>query len=479
MPLIRFIVCATLLASSFTVFKAADAQSIDLFNSFTDTQGANGLSYLGFGDSRPINTTNPSQEIINLLFFSEPPEFFGAGPLFAQSDFFPHIQAAEEGYLLLHPEATPGGALGAAVAFTASESNTLLLSGDFARANAARNLGNGVEVGIYLNGDLLNPIFESSISSDHDVDLSNVFSGTSNVSFNEIVSVEAGDRVEFTVFTGPQGTDQGFDGTALRASITAVSEPIDLFSSFTDTQGANGLSYLGFGDSRPINTTNPSQEIINLLFFSEPPEFFGAGPLFAQSDFFPHIQAAEEGYLLLHPEATPGGALGAAVAFTASESNTLLLSGDFARANAARNLGNGVEVGIYLNGDLLNPIFESSISSDHDVDLSNVFSGTSNVSFNEIVSVEAGDRVEFTVFTGPQGTDQGFDGTALRASITTVPQPPILGDVNLDGAVNFFDIAPFIAVLSAQEFQAEADVDLNGEVNFFDIAPFIDILSKL
>ena len=54
---------------------------------------------------------------------------------------------------------------------------------------------------------------------------------------------------------------------------------------------------------------------------------------------------------------------------------------------------------------------------------------------------------------------------------------PMLGDVNLDGSVNFFDIAPFIAVLSAGPFQAEADIDQNGEVNFFDIAPFIDLLS--
>jgi len=187
MRLNRFFVYAVLFVSV-TVFNPA---------SFGETQGSNGLTYLGYGDNRSTNITNPSQEILNLGFFAEPP--FGNGPIFAQTDLFPHVQAVEEGYLLMHPEATPGGALGAAVAFTVSERSILRLSGDFARANVARNHGNGVDVGIYLNGDLQNPIFESSISTDHDVDLIEVFAGTSNVSFNEVVAVEIGDRVEFVV----------------------------------------------------------------------------------------------------------------------------------------------------------------------------------------------------------------------------------------------------------------------------------------
>lgn len=60
---------------------------------------------------------------------------------------------------------------------------------------------------------------------------------------------------------------------------------------------------------------------------------------------------------------------------------------------------------------------------------------------------------------------------------TLGPPAPLLGDVNLNGTVNFFDIAPFISILSNGGFQTEADVDLNGLVNFFDIAPFIGILS--
>ena len=53
----------------------------------------------------------------------------------------------------------------------------------------------------------------------------------------------------------------------------------------------------------------------------------------------------------------------------------------------------------------------------------------------------------------------------------------VLGDVDQNGDVDFFDIAPFIALLQSSTFQFEADIDGNGEVDFFDIQPFIDILA--
>ena len=73
-------------------------------------------------------------------------------------------------------------------------------------------------------------------------------------------------------------------------------------------------------------------------------------------------------------------------------------------------------------------------------------------------------------------------------SILTPPSPPVLnviaaledallGDVNLDGVVNFLDIAPFIGLLTNTGFQAEADTNQDGTVSFLDIAPFIAILS--
>ena len=71
----------------------------------------------------------------------------------------------------------------------------------------------------------------------------------------------------------------------------------------------------------------------------------------------------------------------------------------------------------------------------------------------------------------PNSGDQYFLVTSL------VSADVVLGDVDLNGVVNFLDIAPFIGVLSTVEFQAEADTNQSGEVNFLDISPFIAILA--
>ena len=51
------------------------------------------------------------------------------------------------------------------------------------------------------------------------------------------------------------------------------------------------------------------------------------------------------------------------------------------------------------------------------------------------------------------------------------------GDVDLDSAVNFSDIPPFIAILSGGGYQAEADCNCDEVVNFADIPAFIAILT--
>ena len=64
-------------------------------------------------------------------------------------------------------------------------------------------------------------------------------------------------------------------------------------------------------------------------------------------------------------------------------------------------------------------------------------------------------------------------------SVDTLTMLYSLGDVNQSGVADFFDIAPFIALLSAGTFQFEADINGDGLVSFLDIAPFITILSGL
>ena len=74
--------------------------------------------------------------------------------------------------------------------------------------------------------------------------------------------------------------------------------------------------------------------------------------------------------------------------------------------------------------------------------------------------------------------DVGSPGTVPTSDSDSDSDPVLLGDVNTDGLVNFLDISPFIAVLSAGEAQAEADINESGEVNFLDISPFINVLSQ-
>ena len=72
-------------------------------------------------------------------------------------------------------------------------------------------------------------------------------------------------------------------------------------------------------------------------------------------------------------------------------------------------------------------------------------------------------------------TDTNRDfGLAWRSTSSNI----LLGDMNLDGVVDFFDISPFIALLTADGYQCEADFDSNEVVDFFDISPFIATLSR-
>lgn len=71
----------------------------------------------------------------------------------------------------------------------------------------------------------------------------------------------------------------------------------------------------------------------------------------------------------------------------------------------------------------------------------------------------------------------------LDLLFTNPPEPDpgpifILGDVNFDGVVDFFDISPFISRLSDGEYFEEADMNQDGVVNFLDISPFISLLSS-
>ena len=79
-------------------------------------------------------------------------------------------------------------------------------------------------------------------------------------------------------------------------------------------------------------------------------------------------------------------------------------------------------------------------------------------------------------FTFTESLELGELELAVTYVATGVVPVVLSGDVNLDGVVDFFDIAPFIELLNNQSFQTEADIDMNQVVDFFDITPFIEIL---
>lgn len=92
------------------------------------------------------------------------------------------------------------------------------------------------------------------------------------------------------------------------------------------------------------------------------------------------------------------------------------------------------------------------------------------------IAVSSFDGIVFGIFDDvpfPRGGSYTISNLMTMPTSTNV----ILGDVNRDGDVNFLDIAPFIEVLSNNEFQVEADIDLCGKVDFLDIAPFIQLLA--
>ena len=78
-------------------------------------------------------------------------------------------------------------------------------------------------------------------------------------------------------------------------------------------------------------------------------------------------------------------------------------------------------------------------------------------------------------FQSPFGSGNAVDFLLQRISVVN-SSSVILGDVDMNGTVDFLDIPPFIAILQDGGFKAEADTDQNGVVDFQDISSFIAIL---
>ena len=74
--------------------------------------------------------------------------------------------------------------------------------------------------------------------------------------------------------------------------------------------------------------------------------------------------------------------------------------------------------------------------------------------------------------------DVVLDPSFGSALFSVLPITPSIGDINLDGSVNFMDIQPFIMALASSEYEYRADINCDGMVSFADIASFILLLTS-
>ena len=112
--------------------------------------------------------------------------------------------------------------------------------------------------------------------------------------------------------------------------------------------------------------------------------------------------------------------------------------------------------GVELNAGLLG---QAVTITDQDVTLSGVLADGEPFSFDLRNSVRGGISPDATL-------------------TVTLTAPCLLGDCDLNGVVNFSDIAPFIMILQSGSFLKQADCNQDDVVDFSDIPAFIAILAS-
>lgn len=106
-------------------------------------------------------------------------------------------------------------------------------------------------------------------------------------------------------------------------------------------------------------------------------------------------------------------------------------------------------------------------------------SGTAFIAFRTAASNVGWFKLSYTV-QGPiiySDGELGTMGEAVTVGGTGGGCNFAVGDVNMDGAVDLLDVAPFVALLTGGGFQCEADINKDGAVDLLDVTPFVDLLT--
>lgn len=153
--------------------------------------------------------------------------------------------------------------------------------------------------------------------------------------------------------------------------------------------------------------------------------------------------------------------------------NPPLVTGDFTQLESATleiDLG-GIQTGDNVHLQVSGNV---SLGGTLDVSMSDGFNGSPGQTFDIIMANEVTGTFDNVI--APEGINLQVNYSNSVVSLSVIDDV-LLGDVNMDGTVNFLDISSFISLLSSGMFKDEADIDRNGVVNFLDISPFISILS--
>ena len=120
------------------------------------------------------------------------------------------------------------------------------------------------------------------------------------------------------------------------------------------------------------------------------------------------------------------------------------------------------------------------------------------INFASPTTVDSGDQLGVMIFTSTEfsqaeGSNNGGGRLLYRANdgvngpsgardfrfsiLSPAEGGGLVGDVNCDGDIDLLDVEPFVALLTANEFDAKADINGDGTVDLLDVGPFVDLLT--